>query len=41
MKSLFGRNTNILRGSLLCASVLSKSNFSAGLLSLLNTRPSA
>ena len=39
MKSLFGRNTNILRGSK--ASVLSKSDFSAGLLSLLNTRPSA
>ena len=38
MKSLFGRNANILRGSK--ASVLSKSNFSAGLLSLLNTRPS-
>ena len=33
MKSLFGRNTNILRGSK--ASVLSKSNFSAGFLSLL------
>ena len=38
MKSLFGRNINILRASK--ASVLSKSNFSAGLLSLLNTRPS-
>ena len=35
MKSLFGRNTKILRGSE--ASVLSKSNFSAGLLSLLDT----
>ena len=35
MKSLFGRNINILRGSK--ASVLSKSNFSACLLSLLNT----
>ena len=39
MKSLFGRNINILRGSK--ASVLSKQNFSAGPLSLLNTRPSA
>ena len=39
MKSLFGRNTNILRGSK--ASVLWKSNFSAGLLSLLNTTLSA
>ena len=38
MKSLFGRNANILRGSKV--SVLSQSNFSAGLLSLLNTRPS-
>ena len=34
MKSLFGRNINILRGSK--ASVLSKSTFSAGLLSLLS-----
>ena len=34
MKSLFGRNINILRDSK--ASVLSKSNFLAGLLSLLN-----
>ena len=33
-KSLFGRNINILRGSK--ASVLSKSNFSAGLLSKLS-----
>ena len=35
MKSLFGRNINILKGSK--ESVLSKSPFSAGLLSLLNT----
>ena len=35
MKSLFGRNINILRTSK--ASVLSKLNFLAGLLSLLNT----
>ena len=34
MKSLFGRNINILRGSK--ASVLSKTTFSAGLLSLLS-----
>ena len=34
MKSLFGRNINILRGSK--ASVLSKSTFSAGVLSLLS-----
>ena len=39
MKSLFGRNINILRGAK--ASVLSKSSPSTGLLSLLNTRPSA
>ena len=39
MKSLFGRNVNILRGSK--ASVLSKSAFSAGLLSLLSARSSA
>ena len=39
MKSLFGRNVNILRGNK--ASVLSKSTFSAGLLSLLNARPFA
>ena len=37
MKSLFGRNIKILTGSK--ESVLSKSTFSAGLLSLLNTRP--
>ena len=39
MKSLFGRNVNILRGSK--ASVLSKSASSAGLLSLLSARSSA
>ena len=39
MKSLFGSNINVLRGSK--ASVLSKSTFPAGVLSLLNTRPSA
>ena len=38
MKSLFGRNINILRGSK--ASVLSKSTFSAGLPSLLSARSS-
>ena len=38
MKSLFGRNIKILRGSK--ASVLLKSTFSAGLLSLLSTRSS-
>ena len=39
MKFLFGRNINILRGSK--AGVLSKSTFSAGLLSLLSARSSA
>ena len=39
MKSLFGRNINIFRGSK--ASVISKSTPSTGLLSLLNTMPSA
>ena len=39
MKSLFGRNINILRGSK--ADVLSKSTFLADLLSLLSARSSA
>ena len=39
MKSLFGRNVNILRGS--NANVLSKLTPSTGQPSLINTRPSA
>ena len=39
MKYLFGRKINILRGSK--TSILPKSNFSAGFLSLLNTKSSA
>ena len=38
MKSLFGRNVNILRGAK--ASVLSRSTPSTGLLSLLKVMPS-